>query len=161
MKRWIPALLIAVLSLSPVAAYAQPSQPSPSSPVPEKGMRKLDQLGLSPQQKDQVRALREEQKQKNGPLMAQFKDLRTQAKAAREAGDQAKLASVRSQMQALKPRLQQARADSEQKLYAILTLEQRTKFEQLKAERREKRVRYQERKEGREGEKEGRESLTF
>jgi periplasmic protein CpxP/Spy len=159
MKRWIPTLLIAVLSLSPVAAYAQPSpgaEPQERGMYKgEKGMRKLDQLGLSPQQKDQVRALREEQKQKNGPLMAQFKDLRTQAKAARETGDQAKLASIRSQMQALKPKLQQARADSEQKLYAILTPEQRTKFEQLKAERKEKRERR------REDKKEGSESLSF
>ncbi len=160
MKRLIPALLMAVLSLSPVAAYAQPSQPSPDAPVREKGMRKLEQLGLSPQQTDQVRALREEQKQKNGPLMTQFKDLRAQAKAAREAGDQAKLVSVRSQMQALKPKLQQARADSEQRLYAILTPEQRTKFEQLKAERKEKRARYQGR-EGRGDKKEGNESLSF
>jgi protein CpxP len=152
MKRWIPALLLAVLSLSPVAAYAQPSPGAPSQDGgmyrQERGMHKLDQLGLSPQQKEQIRALREEQKQKNGPLMTQFKDLRTQAKAAREAGDQTKFASIRSQMQALKPKLQQARADSEQKLYAILTPEQRTKFDQLKAERKEKRERRQEKREG-------------
>ena len=167
MKRWIPALLLAVLSLSPVAAYAQPS-PSPGAPPQERGMykkergmHKLDQLGLSPQQKEQVRALREQEKQKNGPLMAQAKDLRGQARAARESGDQAKLQSVRSQMEALKPKLQQARADSEQKLYAILTPEQRTKFDQLKAERKEKRERRQERREGREDKKEGSESLSF
>ncbi len=124
-------------------------------------MHKLDRLGLSPQQKDQVRALREDQKQKNGPLMAQFKDLRTQAKAARESGDKSKLDSIRTQMQALKPRLQQARAESEQKLFAILTPEQRTKFEQLKAERKENRARHQERREGHENKKEGNESLPF
>jgi periplasmic protein CpxP/Spy len=166
MKRWIPALLTAVLSLSPVAAFAQPSPGAPPQEdrgmyKQERGMHKLDQLGLSPQQKEQISALREQEKQKNGPLMAQFKDLRTQAKAARASGDQAKLQSVRSQMEALKPRLQQARADSEQKLYAILTPEQRTKFDQLKAERKEKRERRQERREGREDKKEGSESLSF
>ena len=37
-------------------------------------MFKLDQLGLSGQQKNQIRALRE---QKNGALMTQVKDLRS------------------------------------------------------------------------------------
>jgi Spy/CpxP family protein refolding chaperone len=154
MKRWIPSLLIAVLSLSPVAtlaSYAQaspdaPPQSSPGAPSQEKGtykqergMHKLDQLGLSPEQKEKVRALREGQKQKNEPLMAQFRDLRTQAKAARESGDQAKLESVRSQMQALKPKLQQARADYKKQLDAILTPEQRTKLDQMRAEYKGKR----------------------
>jgi periplasmic protein CpxP/Spy len=142
MKRWIPALLIAVLSLAPVAAYAQPSPSAPPQEdrgmeKQERGMHKLDQLGLSPQQKEQVRALREQEKQKNGPLMTQAKDLRGQARAARESGDQAKLQSVRSQMEALRPRLQEARADYKQKMDAILTPEQRTKLDQMRAERKE------------------------
>jgi Spy/CpxP family protein refolding chaperone len=145
MKRWIPALLLAVLSLTPVVVYAQPSPEAPSQErgergeKGERGMHKLDQLNLSPQQKDQIRALREQEKQKNGPLMTQAKDLRTQAKAARESGDQAKLQSVRNQMQTLKPQLQQARADYKQKLDAILTPEQRTKLDQMQAERKEHR----------------------
>jgi protein CpxP len=143
MKRWIPALLLAVLSLSPVAAYAQPSPGAPPQQggmyKQERGMHKLDQLGLSPQQEEQIRALREQEKQKNGPLMAQARDLREQAKAARESGDQAKLQSVRSQMQTLKPRLQEARADYKQKLDAILTPEQRTKLDQMRAEHKEQR----------------------
>lgn len=137
MKRWIPALLIAVLSLAPVAVYAQTSPGAP--PQEERGMHKLDQLGLSPQQKEQVRALQAQEKQKNGPLMTQAKDLREQARAARASGDQAKLQSVRSQMEALKPRLQEARADYKQKLDAILTPEQRTKLDQMRAERKEHR----------------------
>ena len=146
MKRWIPALLIAVLSLSPVATVTSYAQSSPSAPPQEggmykqeRGMHKLDQLGLSPQQKEQIRALRENEKQKNGALITQAKDLREQAKAARESGDQAKLESVRSQMQALKPRLQEARADFKQKLDAILTPEQRTKLDQMRAEHKEQR----------------------
>ncbi len=143
MKRWIPALLLAVLSLSPVAAYAQPSPGAPPQQggmyKQERGMHKLDQLGLSPQQEEQIRALREQEKQKNGPLIAQARDLREQAKAARESGDQAKLQSVRSQMQTLKPRLQEARADYKQKLDAILTPEQRTKLDQMRAEHKEQR----------------------
>ncbi len=143
MKRWIPALLLAVLSLSPVAAYAQPSPSAPPQQggmyKQERGMHKLDQLGLSPQQEEQIRALREQEKQKNGPLIAQARDLREQAKAARESGDQAKLQSVRSQMQTLKPRLQEARADYKQKLDAILTPEQRTKLDQMRAEHKEQR----------------------
>jgi periplasmic protein CpxP/Spy len=144
MKRWIPALLVAVLSLAPVAVYAQPSPGAPPQEErgmdkQERGMRKLDQLGLSPQQKEQVRALREQEKQKNGPLMTQAKDLREQARAARESGNQAKLQSVRSQMEALRPRLQEARADYKQKMDAILTPEQRTKLDQMRAERKENR----------------------
>jgi Spy/CpxP family protein refolding chaperone len=146
MKRWIPALLITVLSLSPVATLASYAQSSPVAPPQEKGMDKhergmhmLDQLGLSPDQKDKIRALREQEKQKNEPLMVQFRDLRTQAKAARESGDQTTLESVRNQMQALKPRLQEARANYKKQLDAILTPEQRTQLDQMRAEYKGKR----------------------
>jgi Spy/CpxP family protein refolding chaperone len=69
MKRWISALSMVVLLLAPVAAYAQSSPGALAQERGERGMHKMDRLGLSPQQKDQIHALREQEKQMNGPLM--------------------------------------------------------------------------------------------
>ncbi len=105
-----------------------------------KHMQKLEKaaerLNLTADQKAKIKALRDQFKTTHQATFAEMKTLKAQIKAAGKGTDQAK--ALREQMKTKMQSLRPAQEQLHQQILAILTPEQRTQMEQMKAERKEK-----------------------
>jgi Spy/CpxP family protein refolding chaperone len=61
-------------------------------------------------------------------------------RAARQAGDEAKIAELKSVMQSQRAQMKQMHAEKEAQFVSVLTPEQRTQFDAIKAERAARRA---------------------
>ena len=105
----------------------------------ELGARFAEKLNLSDAQKQQIRDLQQSFRESNKAFFEQAHDTRRQMKEAREAGDQARLDSLKATAKSQHERMKQLRQDQHQRVLALLTPEQRTQFEAMKAEREARR----------------------
>lgn len=137
----------------PPAAGEPPAKEQPQRPRDRGGMRVMgggqamydrmaEELGLSDEQKSQYKEIvtahfreqREKQTADGGPF-AKMRDLRERFMEARQSGNEEELKKLREEMQAIAAEQQKMMAESRKQLHdkinAILTAEQKTKFEEI------------------------------
>jgi Spy/CpxP family protein refolding chaperone len=142
MGRTFAAAGAAVLGLALVAAAQEPT----AGPGPEarrwrthnpRAHRIAEYLGLDAQQKDAIQKLRQQERDEMKPLVEEGRDLRRKLREATDAEKPDALAVGEATL-ALKAHREKMRAQRdafEQKLIALLTPEQKQKYEALKAAR--------------------------
>ena len=119
MKKWLYSVCAAAVMLGAANVYAQEKKPFPPADGPrhEQRMEKMenklaDELGLTEQQREQAKKIHEEGRAQVKPLMEDMKNLRE--------------------------KMDKLRQENMKEFEDILTAEQKTKFEKIKAERHEK-----------------------
>ena len=92
-------------------------------------------LNLTDAQKEQWKALNKSFRQENQAFFQSARQTRQDFRAAKQAGDQAKMDELKATMQSQREQFKQLRAAKEQQFLGILTSEQRSQYDALKAER--------------------------
>jgi protein CpxP len=100
-------------------------------------------LNLTDAQKEQFKAIRKSSHEQNAAFFQQAHATMKELRAAKEAGDTAKADSLKPAVDAQRAQMKQIRAAEEQQLVNILTPEQKTQFETMKAERAARRAAHQ------------------
>lgn len=99
------------------------------------GAKFAEKLGLTDAQKQQIRDIRKGFYEANKPLFQQARATRQELRAAKQAGDQAKVDALKPALQSQRAQFKELRAAQEQKIAQVLTPEQRAQWDTLKAER--------------------------
>jgi Spy/CpxP family protein refolding chaperone len=141
MGRTFAVAVAAVLGLALAAAAQEP----PPGRGPEgrqdgragRGHRLVEYLGLDAQQQAAVQKLREQQRDEMKPLWAEGGELRRKLREATEAEkpDALAVGEATLALRAHRDKMKAQHAAFEQKLVALLTPEQKQKYEALKAAR--------------------------
>ncbi len=137
MKRLIGTAILGA-ALGAVPAAAQPAGHGPrDGRRGNRGQAVIEYLGLSAEQQQQWRALREQHREEMKPLLEEGRALRRRVRESLDAnepevlvGDAAKAAHAHRQ------RMQKEREAFEDQLKSLLDEEQKVKFEAFKAARR-------------------------
>jgi Spy/CpxP family protein refolding chaperone len=95
-------------------------------------------LNLTDAQKAQLKQLRETTQQQNAQLFADAKAKRQELRSLRGTND-ARATELKAQLEALRPQLEAARKAQHEAFVNILSPEQRTQLEQMKAQRQSRR----------------------
>ena len=103
-------------------------------------------LNLTDAQKDQLKALHRGFREDNRAFFQTMRHTRQEMHAAKEAGDTAKVDSLKATFQSQRAQLKQLHDAQQEKFLTILTPEQRTQFDALKAERDARRQQHQQQK---------------
>jgi periplasmic protein CpxP/Spy len=103
------------------------------------GQRMAEKLNLNDAQQQQIRDLQKSFRENNKQVFENARALHQEFRAAKEAGDTAKLESLKPQMEAQRAQMKQLHDAQQQRLLSVLTPEQRTQWEALKAEREQRR----------------------
>lgn len=106
--------------------------------------RLATELNLSDAQKQQLAELREGFRAEMEPIHQSFRNTMREMKAARDAGDETRAAAIRETLEANKAQMKAFRDRQHEAFAAILTPEQRTKLEAMRAERGERRGNWKE-----------------
>lgn len=134
-------LRIIVCSLLAALAFAQAPAPDTAA-VPKlkaaKGLkafrgRVAKALGLSAEQKAQIRTIRQQSKTSAQPVVAQLKQNRASLNAAIKAGDTAQIQSLSKSQGELMGQVLTIRTEAKAQVYAGLSPDQRTKFDAIQA----------------------------
>jgi Spy/CpxP family protein refolding chaperone len=94
-----------------------------------------EKLNLTDAQKQQIRGLHQSFREENKAFFETLHQTKKDYRAAKGAGDTAKADSLKGQFDAQRAQMQQLHASLDQRIATVLTPEQRTQWEQLKAER--------------------------
>ena len=105
--------------------------------------RLAQKLNLTDAQKTQWKTERKAFYEANKATFDQFKALHKEMHAAKEANDTAKLATLKATMQSQKAQMKQLRDTEQQKFAALLTPDQLTQYNQLKADRAARRAQHE------------------
>ena len=97
--------------------------------------RLAEKLNLTDAQKAQIKAIQKETREQNAAFFQSMRQTREDFRAAKEANDTAKLDALKATFQSQHAQMKQIRDAENQRILSVLTPEQRTQFEQLKAER--------------------------
>ena len=103
-------------------------------------------LNLTDAQKDQMKALHRSFRQDNQAFFQSVHQTRQDMHAAKEAGDTAKIESLKATLQSQRAQMKQLHEAQNEKFLAILTPEQRTQYDALKAERDARREQHRQQK---------------
>lgn len=109
----------------------------------EFGAAFANKLNLTDAQKQQVKDIRKSFREQNKAFFENSRTTFQQFREAKKAGDQAKLDALKPTLEAQRAQMQQLRDQERQRVLSILTPEQRTQYEALKAEREAKRAEWQ------------------
>lgn len=104
------------------------------------GQRMAEKLNLTDAQKQQMRDLQKSFRENNKQVFEDAHALRKEFRAAKEAGDTAKLESLKPRMEAQRAQMKQLHDAQQTRILALLTPDQRTQWEALKAEREQRRA---------------------
>lgn len=138
MKKMISA--VAVVALSATMAFAAIDNDGGKAWGHGHGKRAhaahlAQKLNLTDAQKEQWKAIHRSFREENQAFFDSVRETRHDLRAAKQAGDEAKVTELKSVMQSQRAQMKQLHDAQEQKLVTILTPEQRTQFDALKAER--------------------------
>lgn len=153
--RFSGAALIAVLSVSGAVVVAQEQQaPTTAASGIQKqnrgdrmkqrgkgrhmrrsGLRGLQGLDLTDQQKEQARAIMRANFESNKTQIEELKQLRQKGRDALSDADKARAKELRNQLRA-------SRFNARNQLSSLLTVEQKTKLEEMQKNRQERRERF-------------------
>ncbi len=99
------------------------------------GARLAQKLNFTDAQKEQWKAISRSFREENKAFFESARQTRSDFRAAKQAGDEAKIAELKSVMQSQHAQMKQLHEAKEQKLVAMLTPEQRAQYDAFKAER--------------------------
>lgn len=105
----------------------------------EFGQRMAAKLNLTEAQQQQIRDLQKSFRENNAQVFEKAHALRQELREAKRANDAAKLEALKPQMEAQRAQMKQLHEAQQQQISALLTPEQRTQWEALKAEREQRR----------------------
>jgi Spy/CpxP family protein refolding chaperone len=139
-KKWFTAA--AVVALSSTLAFAAPHEGGKRGHGRqggrgghEFGERFAQKLNLSEAQKQQIKDAQTAFRNENKAFFEQARDTRRQIQEAKEAGDAARVEQLKATAKSQHARMTELRTAQNQRILALLTPEQRTQWEALKAER--------------------------
>jgi Spy/CpxP family protein refolding chaperone len=131
MKKWITAVALATLVATPIFAQEHGEHRRPMLSFTTVFAA---QLSLTDAQKTQIDAIEKRSREDNATFFESARNLMEQVRAAREANDTAKLDALKPQMDANHEQMKKLHDASLAKIVAVLTADQRAKFEKIKAE---------------------------
>jgi Spy/CpxP family protein refolding chaperone len=142
-KKWLTTA--AVLTLSSTLAFAAPhdghrgrhGRGGRGGDFSERFAKKLN---LTEAQQQQIRDSQKSFRETNKSLFEAARATRQQMHAAKEAGDTAQLEALKGTAQAQRTQLKQLHEAQMQRIEALLTPEQRTQLQAMKAEREARRA---------------------
>lgn len=142
-KKWFTAAA-AVLALSGTMAFAAPHEGrggkhGRGGRGGEFGERMAAKLNLTDTQKQQIKDSQQSFRNENKAFFEAARDTRRQIREAKEAGDTARLESLKATAQSQHAQMKQLRDAQMQRIEAFLTTEQRAQWQAMKAEREAKR----------------------
>lgn len=142
-KKWITAA--AVLAFSSTLAFAAPHEGrggkhGRGGRGGEMGERFAKKLNLTDAQKQQISEVKKSFHEENKAFFETAGDTRRQIREAKEAGDTARLESLKATAQSQRAQMKQLREAQKQRIEAVLTSEQRAQWQAMKAEREAKRA---------------------
>jgi protein CpxP len=94
-----------------------------------------EKLSLTDAQKQQIREIKQSVREQNKAFFDSARATHEQFRDAKKAGDTARLDALKPQMEAQRTQMKQLREQEMQRVLSILTPEQRSKWDALKAER--------------------------
>jgi periplasmic protein CpxP/Spy len=100
-------------------------------------------LNLTDEQKEQWKQINRSFREENKAFFEQARQTHQDFRAAKQAGDQAKMDALKSTLQSQRAQFKQLHEAQESKFVSILTAEQRAQFDALKAERAARRQQHQ------------------
>ena len=104
----------------------------------EFGAKLAEKLNLTDAQRQQIRDLQSRFREENKAFFDSARETRQQAKAARDAGDTARLEALKGTMASQREQMKTLRTEQRQRILALLTPDQRAQFEKMKSERKGK-----------------------
>ena len=139
--KWIT--MAAVVALTASLAFAAPHERGMGGKRgrhgQEFGERMAAKLNLTDAQKQQIGDLQKSFREKNKAVFENAHALRKDFREAKKAGDTAKLESLKPAMETQRAQIKQLHDTQQQQILSLLTPEQRTQWEALKAEREQHR----------------------
>jgi Spy/CpxP family protein refolding chaperone len=143
-KKWFTAAA-AVLALSGTIAFAAPhggrgGKHARGERGGEFSERFAQKLNLTDAQKQQIKDVQQSFHNENKAFFDAAQDTRRQIREAKEAGDTARLESLKATAKSQHAQMKQLRDAKMQRIEAVLTTEQRAQWQALKAEREAKRA---------------------
>lgn len=105
----------------------------------EFGARFAQELGLTDSQKEAIQNIRKNNREANKAFFEQSRETFRQFREAKKANDTAKLEQLKPAVEQQRAKLKQFRETERQQILSLLTPEQRTKLDALKAERKARR----------------------
>ena len=139
--KWIT--MAAVVTLSASLAFAAPHDGFGRGKHRREGHafgeRMAAKLNLSEAQQQQIRELNKSFRETNQAFFENARELRKELREARKANDTAKLESLKPQLETQRTQMKQLHDAHQAQILAVLTPEQRTQWEALKAEREQRR----------------------
>ncbi len=105
----------------------------------EPGAMFAQKLNLTDAQKEQIKAIHKESREQNAAFFQSARQTRQELRAAKQANDTARLEALEGAMQSQREQMKQIRQAEQQRIMSVLTAEQRTQWEQHKAERQSRR----------------------
>lgn len=140
-KKWFTAA--AVVALSSTLAFAAPHEGGKRGRGGRGGhafgQRFAQKLNLSDAQKQQIKDAQTAFRNENKAFFDQARDTRRQIRAAKEAGDAARVEQLKATAKSQHARMKELRSAQHERILALLTPDQRAQWDALKAERAAKR----------------------
>jgi len=141
-KKWFATA--AVIALTGTLAFAAPHD-GPGGKHRrgeggEFGMRFAQKLNLSEAQKQQIKDMQKEFRETNKAFFQTTRETRVQMHAAKEAGDTARFDQLKVTADAQRAQMKSLRDAQMQRVEAILTPDQRTQWQAMKAEHEARRA---------------------
>jgi protein CpxP len=144
-SKWISA--VAVVALSATMAFAADNGAGKAwgGHQGRHGMSAhlAQKLNLTDAQREQWKAINTSFREENKAFFESMRQTWQELRAAKQAGDTAKVESLKPTLQSQRAQMKELHQANEQKLAAILTPEQRTQFDAIKAERAARRQQHQ------------------
>ena len=143
-KKWFTAAA-AVLALSGTMAFAAPHEGrggrhGRGGRGGEFGERMAAKLNLTDAQKQQIKDSQQSFREENKAFFEAARDTRRQIREAKEAGDTARLESLKATAESQHAQMKQLHQAQMQRIEGFLTTEQRAQWQAMKAERQAKRA---------------------
>jgi Spy/CpxP family protein refolding chaperone len=133
MKKFVIAFAIAATA---VMAFGAPQGGGVRRAAAAKGVQRFaDTLGLSDAQREQIQTIRKSNFEKNKQLFSDFRAKREEYRQLRQSNDP-RAADLRLQLQSMGEQVRTARQTERDAILDVLTPEQRTQLEQLRAQKR-------------------------
>lgn len=144
-SKWMA--VAAVLTLSATMAFAGPGEGrgkfggkhGRDGRGGEFSARFADKLDLTDAQKQQLAEVQKTFREQNKTFFDSMRQTRQDLKAARDAGDTARLDALKGTMASQREQMKALHEQQKARIMALLTPEQRAKWETLKEERKERR----------------------
>jgi len=105
----------------------------------EIGEKMAAKLNLTDAQKQQIKEANQAFREENRPFFDQARETRRQMREAKEAGNTALLEQLKATAKSQQEQMKQLDENRRQRVASVLTAEQRTQWDALKAERKAKR----------------------